>query len=150
MIWALPQPSSLPRISAKMRQKRPALKVTSPGQSMRAVGSRSDPGTRMSVSAAVSSPIGTFTRKIHSQPNPSVSAPPTSGPTATAKPVVAPQMPKAVPRSCGANSCAISASEVANIMAPPSALEAAREVQHRSASRRARTEARRRRTAAAR
>ena len=86
---------------------------------MRAFGSRSDSGTRATVMAAVSRPIGTFTRKIHSQPSPSVSTPPTSGPTATAKPVVAPQMPKAVPRSCGANSWAIRASEVANIIAPP-------------------------------
>ena len=72
----------------------------------------------MSVIARVSQPIGTFTKKIHSQPRRSVSAPPTSGPTATANPVVAPQMPKAVPRSLGGNSWAISASEVANIIAP--------------------------------
>ena len=86
---------------------------------MREFGSRSDSGTRATVMAAVIRPMGTFTRKIHSQPSPSVSTPPTSGPTATAKPVVAPQMPKAVPRSSGANSWAISASDVANIMAPP-------------------------------
>ena len=33
--------------------------------------------------------------------------------------MVAPHSPIAVPRSFGANSCAISASEVANIIAPP-------------------------------
>ena len=64
-------------------------------------------------------PIGTLTKKIHSQPSPSVSAPPTSGPTATAPPIVAPQAAIAVPRSGPWNSWAISASEVANIAAPP-------------------------------
>ena len=121
-------------MSASTRQKSPALKVMTPAQSMRAFGSRSDSGTRATVIAAVIRPIGTFTRKIHSQPSPSVSTPPTSGPTATAKPVVAPQMPKAVPRSCGANSWAIRASEVANIIAAADALKAARDVQHRGRS----------------
>ena len=35
-------------------------------------------------------PIGTFRKKIDCQPIPSVSAPPTSGPIATATPIVAP------------------------------------------------------------
>jgi hypothetical protein len=98
-IGALPQPSSLPRIRAKTRQNNAPVKVTRPAQSMRADGSRSDSGTFARVIAAVAIPIGTFTKKIHSQPMPSVSTPPTSGPTATANPVVAPQSPKAVPRS---------------------------------------------------
>ncbi len=45
--------------------------------------------------------------------------PPTSGPIATAAPAAAPQIPNAIPRSFGGNSCASSASEVANIIAPP-------------------------------
>ena len=45
--------------------------------------------------------------------------PPTSGPIATAPPIVAPQTPNAVARSLPWNSCPISASEVANIAAPP-------------------------------
>ena len=44
-------------------------------------------------------PIGTLTKKIQRQPAYSVRTPPTSGPIATASPIVAPQMPKAVPRS---------------------------------------------------
>ena len=80
-------------------------------------------------------PIGTLTKKIHSQPNPSVSAPPTSGPTATAPPIVAPQAAIAVPRSGPWNSCAISASEVANIAAPPMPCRPAREVQEGRAGR---------------
>jgi len=45
--------------------------------------------------------------------------PPTSGPIATASPIVAPQIPKAVPRSFPKNSWEMSASAVANIAAPP-------------------------------
>ena len=56
---------------------------------------------------------------MNSQPTVSVSSPPTSGPTATAAPVVAPQIPNAVPRSRPWKVAASSASEVANIAAPP-------------------------------
>ena len=48
-----------------------------------------------------------------------MSTPPASGPIATAAPIVAPQMPNAVPRSRPWNSCESSASEVANMIAPP-------------------------------
>ena len=64
-------------------------------------------------------PMGTLTKKIQRQPMPLVMAPPTSGPTATAPPVTAPKMPKAVPRSRPWKAEAIRASEVANMMAPP-------------------------------
>ena len=74
-IFGLPQPSSFPRISANTRQKRPALKVTRPGQSIRAVGSRSEFRTFISVIASVTRPMGTLTRKIHCQPKASVSDP---------------------------------------------------------------------------
>ena len=86
---------------------------------MRAPVSRSPSGTWASVIAIVARPTGTFTKKIHSQPRCSVITPPMTGPTATEKPVVAPHSPIAVPRSLGGNSWAISASEVANIIAPP-------------------------------
>ncbi len=52
-----------------------------------------------SVRTIAAIPIGTLTKKIHSQPRFSVITPPTSGPTATAPPTVAPQTPKAVARS---------------------------------------------------
>src|SRR5579862_2066040 len=64
-------------------------------------------------------PIGTLTKKIHRQPAYSVSTPPASGPIATARPIVAPQIPKAVPRSRPWNSWERMASETANITAPP-------------------------------
>ena len=63
--------------------------------------------------------MGTFTKKIHSQPMPDVIRPPTTGPTATAAPITPPKMPKAIPRSGPWNAWAMSASEVANIIAPP-------------------------------
>ena len=50
---------------------------------------------------------------------PVVMIPPTTGPTATAAPVTAPNTPKAIPRSRPWKAWAISASEVANIIAPP-------------------------------
>ncbi len=75
-------------------------------------------------------PIGTLTKKIHSQPRPSVITPPSSGPIATAPPTVAPQTPIALARSRPSNSWAISASEVANIAAAADSLEAAGEVEH--------------------
>ena len=64
-------------------------------------------------------PIGTLTKKIKRHPAYVVSAPPTRGPIATAIPTVAPQIPYAVPRSFPWNSCAMIASETANIPAPP-------------------------------
>ncbi len=48
-----------------------------------------------------------------------MSRPPASGPIATAAPVVAPQIPNAVPRSLPLKALARSASEVANIIAAP-------------------------------
>ena len=116
---ALPQPSALPRIRANTRQKSPPLKVTTPAQSTRGRVSGRYSWSLSRVTATVSAPIGTFTKKIHSQPRLSVSAPPTSGPTATAAPIVAPQMPKADARSRPWNSWAIRAGAQANITAPP-------------------------------
>ena len=66
------------------------LKVTSPSQSIRvALGSR-DSRIRRKVTATAAIPIGTFRKNTHRQPRPLVIAPPTSGPTATATPIVAP------------------------------------------------------------
>ena len=60
-----------------------------------------------------------------------MSAPPTSGPTATAAPIVAPQTPKAVARSRPWNSWAISAGRAGEHHRPADPLEAAGEVEHR-------------------
>jgi len=74
-------------------------------------------------------PIGTLTKKIHSQPMPDVITPPMIGPTATAPPITPPYTPKARPRSLPWKAPAIKASEVANIIGPAGALHGAREVQ---------------------
>ena len=93
--------------------------MTRPAQSTPvAFGSR-ESATCISVTNTATAPIGTLTKKIHFQPMPEVITPPSTGPTATAAPVTAPKTPNAVPRSLPWNACAISASEVANIIAPP-------------------------------
>ena len=74
---------------------------------------------RSRASASATTPIGTLMKKIHDQLRPSVSAPPASGPIATAIPTVEPHTAIAVPRSGPRNSCAMSARPVANIAAPP-------------------------------
>jgi hypothetical protein len=118
-ISGLPQPSVLARSRPKISRNRAPLHVTSPGQSTpRASGLRLS-STRRRAMASAASPIGTLTKKIHSQPNPVVSAPPTSGPIDTARPAVAPKAPKAIPRSRPVKADPIRARFVANITAPP-------------------------------
>ncbi len=46
-------------------------------------------------------PIGTLSQKIHDHEAPSTMAPPTTGPTAIARPAIAPQAPSASPRRDG-------------------------------------------------
>ena len=62
-------------------------------------------------------PTGMFTKKIQRQPSPVTRAPPITGPAAMAMPVIAPKTPKATPL-CGPFKV-YRASEVANMMAPP-------------------------------
>jgi hypothetical protein len=71
------------------------------------------------VTASANMPIGRLTRKIPRQSQSVVIRPPSTGPAATATPVTAPHMPKAVPRSLPRKLWPSSASEVANTMAPP-------------------------------
>src|SRR5271154_4196219 len=114
-----PQPFSLPSISANTSRNSEPENVTRPIQSTPvALGSR-DSLTWLSVNTTAHTPIGTFTKKIHGQPMPAVITPPTTGPTATAAPMTAPNTPKATPRSLPWKASASSASEVANIIAPP-------------------------------
>src|SRR3954468_7183905 len=118
-ISGLPQPSALPRTRANTSRNRPPENVTSPAQSTPAASGSRDSSTRMSDTTIAPIPIGTLMRKIDSHPTDSVSTPPTSGPMATAAPVVAPHTPNAVPRSRPWNVAASSASDVANIAAAP-------------------------------
>ena len=89
-IVVLPQPSSLPRSSASTSRNRPEASVAWPSQSTRgARGSRDSP-TCERVITRQAMPIGRLMRKIHCQPRPQVSAPPTAGPMANVPPMVAP------------------------------------------------------------
>ena len=106
--------------------------MTSPSQSFGPASGSLDSATLREREQIAAIPIGTLTKKIDSQPMLSVSTPPTSGPIATAAPMVAPQMPNAVPRSRPWKAAASSASEVANITAPPTPCTRAREVEHRA------------------
>ena len=114
-----PQPSGWLRISPYTRPVRPSVNVTNPGQSGRLATGAFDSATSRSVTMRANTPIGRFTKKIHRHESQLVSAPPSTGPMATAMPVTAPNTPNATPRSRGGNASASSASDVANMIAPP-------------------------------
>ena len=65
---------------------------------------------RVSTSGIAIAPIGTLSQKIHSQSRPSTTAPPTSGPAATERPVIALKIPIAAPRRSGGKAALSSAS----------------------------------------
>src|SRR5580704_15165952 len=95
----LPHPFRLDSIRPNTRAPSATVNVTKAGISRRAPYGSRDSSTFDIVSANAMTPIGTLTRKIQRQLNPSVSAPPTTGPIDTAAPVTAPQTPNATPRS---------------------------------------------------
>ena len=74
---------------------------------------------RVSTSGIASSPIGTLIQKIHCQLIPPTIAPPTSGPTATATPVMALKIPIAAPRFSGGKAALRSASATGVSSAAP-------------------------------
>ena len=64
-------------------------------------------------------PIGTLSQKIQCQEMPSTTAPPTSGPSATARPEMPDQAPIASPRLPGGNAVESSVSVSGVTIAPP-------------------------------
>ncbi len=62
---------------------------------------------------------GTLIQKIHCQASPSVTAPPTRGPPATARPMKAAYTPITAPRLCGGAAAVSRASAAGMIIAPP-------------------------------
>ena len=96
---ALDQPFSLPWSNPYTSRKSDPVKAAVPNQSTRARPGLFDSSTRNIVTQIAATPIGMLTKKIQRQPAHSVRTPPTRGPIATAAPVVAPQIPNAVPRS---------------------------------------------------
>ena len=93
--------------------------MATPTQSGRRACGALDSWTRVALMNSAKSPIGRLTKKIHRHDRPLVSAPPSSGPMATATPVMAPKMPNATPRSLPRNASASSASDTENMIAPP-------------------------------
>src|SRR5262249_55911423 len=74
---------------------------------------------RRSTSGIARRPIGTLSQKIHCQSMPCTIAPPTIGPSATAMPVTALNMPIAVPRFSGGKAAVSSASASGRMNAAP-------------------------------
>ncbi len=97
----------------------PTAESTTPSRSNRRtwVGSS---GTSRSASAMPTTPTGTFTKKIHSQPSPSTSTPPRIGPTSVATPATAPHRLIARPRDAAGNVRVITAMVCGIITAAPS------------------------------
>ena len=77
-------------------------------------------GTSTTASTIPTTPTGTLTKKIHSQPRLSTSTPPSSGPVIVARPATAPHMPIAGPRLAGGNRWVMNASVCGVISAAPS------------------------------
>ena len=76
-------------------------------------------GTSFHASARPMMPTGTLTKKIHSQPRPSTSPPPASGPISVATPATVPQTPIAAPRLFSGKILVISAIVCGVISAAP-------------------------------
>ena len=97
MTSALSQPAWLPRTRPHTIPSAPTLIRASPRTSSELSGPKPSSILR-STSGIEISPIGTLIQKIHCHARPSTIAPPTSGPLATARPVIALKMPIAAPR----------------------------------------------------
>ena len=95
------------------------MKIAKPTQSGPLACGDRDSATFITAITTAMMPNGTFTKKIHRQDRPETRMPPSSGPMATARPVTAPQTPKAVPRSLPRKASASNASDTANMIAPP-------------------------------
>ena len=125
-----PQPFSLPWMSANTSRNSALENVARPIQSTPlAFGSR-DSLTWLRVRNTAATPIGTFTKKIHSQPMPEVITPPMTGPTATAAPITPPYTPKARPRSLPWNALRDQRQRGREHHRSARALHGAREVEH--------------------
>ena len=95
-----PQPAGFPRTTPKTTPSRPVEASARPGRSSRCDGPWLSL-SRRAASGASTSPTGTLSQKIHCHEMPSMTAPPTSGPRATPRPLTPDQMPSARPRCSG-------------------------------------------------
>ena len=99
---ALVQPSASPRMTPNVIPNNPAPASARPRRSS-ALSGPCDSVSIRDASGISASPIGTLSQKIHCQEIPSTTAPPTSGPTATPRPLMPPQIPRAAPCLEGGN-----------------------------------------------
>ena len=118
-ISALDQPSRFPSTRPNTSRKSASAKTVLPTQFGGAIADLAASGTPRQLATSITTPIGTLTRKIADQPKPSVSSPPTSGPTASPAPIAAPHAPSARRRAGPSGSCPTRASALANRAAPP-------------------------------
>jgi len=112
------QPRLSPRVMPKISANIDAVIITRPGQSIGLPWLALNSRTRVNVIISATRPRGTFSRNTQRQFS-SVSTPPSSGPAAIARPVVAPNTANALPRSRPWKSCAIRAGATANMTAAP-------------------------------
>jgi len=91
------QPWPLPRTRPQTIPSKPVLARPRPGRSSRPEGPCVS-SSRRSASGISTTPSGTLIQKIHCHERPETTAPPTSGPSATARPPIPPQAPSATPR----------------------------------------------------
>ena len=92
-ISGLVQPRLLARIRAQTMPRAPPAARSSPAGS-RLARDRSAAGILVRISGIMTSPIGTFSQKIHGQSRPWATAPPTTGPASTAIPVTLAEDPE--------------------------------------------------------
>ncbi len=114
----LSQPATLPRTRPQTMPSAPPVTSARPGMSSAVSGPWLSLIFARTNGMAIS-PIGTLTQKTHCQARPSTTAPPTSGPRATAMPVMALKMPMAAPRRSGGNEPVSSARPSGMISAAP-------------------------------
>ena len=117
-ISGLVQPRLLARIRAQTMPRAPPAASSSPMGS-RLARDRSAAGILARISGIMTSPIGTFSQKIHGQSRPWATAPPTTGPASTAIPVTLLKIPSAQARRCGGNAADSRASASGSISAAP-------------------------------
>jgi hypothetical protein len=96
---------------------KPAVASTTPAGSSRPAPERLSLAS--SSSGRTTTPMGTLIQKIHCQDAASVTAPPMTGPSAAPRPAVAPQMPSAMPRRCGAVTLTMSVTVSGIVIAAP-------------------------------
>ena len=112
------QPASPPRIRPSTTPSSPPVASTVPRTSSRRTGPRLSVRPNHA-SGSSTTPSGTFTQKIHCHEAASTTAPPITGPSATASPPMAPQAPTAAPRFSGRTLADSSVRLSGTITAPP-------------------------------